>query len=307
VAEHDLAAAVSAATDQLAAAGVASPRVDAEELAAALLGMSRGRVQAAMIRGAAVPDGYHDLVARRAQREPLQHLTGVTGFRHVDISCAAGVFVARPETELVAGAAIEAARRSPHPLVVDLCTGSGAIAAAVLDEVPTARVVAVDLHAAACALAETNLRRVAPADRFTVVHADATAEATLADLDGTVDVCVSNPAMTRPPRFSAAPPGANCRWQSPGERPGCCAPPGCSSWSTMTTVNPPSSPRCRRPAGSRCEATVTSPSGTASSPRSAARGCEAGRADTGRSQKSEPHARIRAQNDILAADATSRG
>ncbi len=193
MAEHDLAAAVSAAAEQLAAAGVASPRVDAEELAAALLGMARGRLQAVMIRGAAVPDGYHDLVARRAQREPLQHLTGVTGFRHVDIACAAGVFVARPETELVAGAAIEAARRSPHPLVVDLCTGSGAIAAAVLDEVPTARVVAVDLHAAACALAETNLRRVAPADRFTVVHADATAEATLADLDGTVDVCVSNP------------------------------------------------------------------------------------------------------------------
>ena len=207
MAEHDLARAVAAATDLLRAAGVASPRVDAEELAAHLLGVGRGELRAALIRGAAVPTGYHDLVVRRAHRTPLQHLTGVTGFRNLDIVCTPDVFVPRPETETVAGAAIEAAARCRRPLVVDLCTGSGAIAAALLDEVPAARVVAAELDAPARALADTHLRRAASTDRFRVVHADATADSTLADLDGTVDVCVSNPPYVP----DGAPIGAEAR------------------------------------------------------------------------------------------------
>lgn len=136
------------------------------------------------------------LVEQRAARVPLQHLTGLMWFRGLELACRPGVFIVRPETEVVAGAAIEEAREvvasGRAPMVVDLCTGSGAIAAALASEVVTAQVVAVEVDPAAVALARENCRRHAPG-RVRVERADAMAPSTLAELDGRVDVVVSNP------------------------------------------------------------------------------------------------------------------
>ena len=126
-------------------------------------------------------------MARRAERQPLQHLTGVAGFRHVELAVGPGVFVPRPETELLAGWAIEHAGALAEPVLVDLCTGSGAIARALADEVPQARLHAVELDEEALGWAQRNLagtgvdlRHGSMGDAF-------------GDLDGSVDVVVCNP------------------------------------------------------------------------------------------------------------------
>ncbi|CAM2863956.1 peptide chain release factor N(5)-glutamine methyltransferase [Actinomyces slackii] len=137
------------------------------------------------------------LVEQRAARVPLQHLMGRMWFRGLGLECRPGVFIVRPETEVVAGAAIDAVARMvvggvAEPLVVDLCTGSGAIAAALAVEVAGARVVGVELDEGAVALARENCERLAPG-RVRVLRADATAPDTLSELDGRVDLVVSNP------------------------------------------------------------------------------------------------------------------
>ncbi len=178
---------------RLEEAGCASPEFDAAELLAFVLGLSRAELATQRYAGT-LPDptseqwtAFEALVARRAAREPLQHLTGVAGFRRVEVLVGPGVFVPRPETELLAGWAIEACRGSVAPVVVDLCTGSGAIAKAVADEVPTATVHAVELDPAAHAWAERNLAETG----VTLTLGDlATA---LSDLAGTVDVITCNP------------------------------------------------------------------------------------------------------------------
>ncbi len=189
----DLAAALRAATAALAAAGVPSPRADAEVLAGHLLGLGRGAVAAAALRGAPAPDGFDALVARRARRVPLQHLTGRAAFRGLELAVGPGVFVPRPETEVTAGLAIDAARAAAaRPLVVDLCTGSGAIALAVAAEVPGAVVHAVELSAPAHAHAARNL-----AGTGVALHL-ADAATALPELDGAVDVVVANPPYVPP-------------------------------------------------------------------------------------------------------------
>lgn len=188
----DLRSAVRAATARLAEAGVASPEADAVALAAHALGTTVGDVRKAMVLGGAAPPAYEELVALRASRMPLQHLTGRAGFRGLELEVGPGVFVPRPETEGVAGLAVEAARAAGgSPVVVDLCTGSGAIALAVKEEVPAARVVAVEVSPQAHAWASRNRDRLGL--DVEVLLADATAASTLAELDGTVDVVVSNP------------------------------------------------------------------------------------------------------------------
>jgi release factor glutamine methyltransferase len=191
----DLSTALRAATARLAEAGVASPRADAEALAAHVLGTTRGDLSARALRGADLDveraDRFTALVDERVRRVPLQHLTGTTGFRGLDLAVGPGVFVPRPETELVAGAAVEAATAvGPAPVVVDLCTGSGAIAAAVAAEVPGAHVEAVEVDPQAHAWARRNLEGTG-----VVLHlADATDPAAPPhDLDGAVDVVVANP------------------------------------------------------------------------------------------------------------------
>jgi release factor glutamine methyltransferase len=168
-------------------AGVASPEYDAAELLAHVLGTTRSRLPLVDVVPADRAAAYDALVSRRASREPLQHLIGMTHFRHVELEVGPGVFVPRPETELLAGWAIEQALLVESPVVVDLCTGSGAVAKAIADEVPGARVHAVELDEPAHAWAERNLagtgvdlRRGDMADAF-------------GDLAGTVDVVVCNP------------------------------------------------------------------------------------------------------------------
>jgi release factor glutamine methyltransferase len=191
-----LAVALREAAAMLGAAGVPSPRVDAEILAAHLLGVSRGELQVAVVLGREAPPGLPELVRRRAQRVPLQHLVGSAPFRGLELAVGPGVFVPRPETEAVAQVAVDAARdavaRRGGALVVDLCTGSGAIALAVATEVPRARVHAVELDATAHAWAARNL---AGSD-VTLHRGDA--RTALGDLDGTVDVVVSNPPYVPP-------------------------------------------------------------------------------------------------------------
>src|SRR5262245_45909765 len=128
------------AVHRLAAAGVASPHADAEILLAHALDTDRTKLVLVDVVAEEVAVAYVALVERRAAREPLQHLTGKAYFRHVELVVGQGVFVPRPETELLAGWAIDRAREREQPVVVDLGTGSGAIAKAVADEVPGARV-----------------------------------------------------------------------------------------------------------------------------------------------------------------------
>ncbi|MBC7550980.1 MAG: peptide chain release factor N(5)-glutamine methyltransferase [Cellulomonas sp.] len=188
----------------LADAGVPSPRVDAELLAAHLLGVSRGELQVAAILGRPTPAGLADLVARRATRVPLQHLTGTAPFRGLELAVGPGVFVPRPETEQVAQVAVDEAaavvRSRREVLVVDLCTGSGAIALAVAHEVAGAVVHAVELDARAHAWAERNVRELAVAlplaSRVALHRGDA--RTALAEPDGTVDVVVANPPYVPP-------------------------------------------------------------------------------------------------------------
>ncbi|WP_270888658.1 peptide chain release factor N(5)-glutamine methyltransferase [Pedococcus sp. 5OH_020] len=183
--------AVRRATAALGAAGVASAESDAVALAAHALRTSGSEVRKAMVLGGPGPEptAYEALVAQRADRVPLQHLTGRAAFRRLELSVGPGVFVPRPETELVAGLAIEAAREVDQPAVVDLCTGSGAIALAVADEVAGATVYAVELDEHAYAWAARNLHQLALPVELRL--GDATTA--FPELDGAVHVVVSNP------------------------------------------------------------------------------------------------------------------
>jgi release factor glutamine methyltransferase len=211
------------AHEELADAGVASPQADAEALLAHALGVDRAEVRRLAVLGREVPDGAADafagLVARRAAREPLQHLTGVAPFRHLELAVGPGVFVPRPETEEVAQVAIDEAakvvaeRDGAGAVVVDLCTGSGAIALAVATEVPGARVHAVELDKDAHAWAERNVDALSavaagiepgstpggedPPERIVrLVKGDA--RTALYGIDGMADVVVSNPPYVPP-------------------------------------------------------------------------------------------------------------
>ena len=179
------------AAARLAAAGVPTAAADAEALLAHVLGTGRGQLPVHPAVAPAPAAEYDALVDRRAARVPLQHLTGSAGFRYLELAVGPGVFVPRPETELLAGWAVDAARdvlaTGAAPVVVDLCTGSGAIALAVATEVPQAVVLAVELDEEAHRWAERNLAGSAVELRLGDM-----AEA-FPELDGAVDVVVSNP------------------------------------------------------------------------------------------------------------------
>ncbi|BDZ38656.1 peptide chain release factor N(5)-glutamine methyltransferase [Microbacterium suwonense] len=179
---------------QLTDAEVPDPVVDAELLIGHVLGLSRGEVQAALIRGEDIDDADAErlttLAARRAAREPLQHLTGTAAFRQLELAVGPGVFVPRPETETVVQIAIDALQESasPAPIAIDLGTGSGAIALAMATEVPQSRVFAVERSPEAHAWAARN---TADAGNLTLVLGDlATA---FDELRGTASVVISNP------------------------------------------------------------------------------------------------------------------
>lgn len=179
--------ALAAAARRLERAGVPSPEYDAGELLAHVLGTTRAQLFAVeTVRPDELAE-FEGLVDRRSQRVPLQHLTGVAHFRHVTLAVGPGVFVPRPETELLAGWAIEQARVLDGPVVLDLGTGSGAIAAAVADEVPGAVVHALELDDQAHEWAERNLAgtgvELRRGDLATAFD----------DLAGAVDVIACNP------------------------------------------------------------------------------------------------------------------
>lgn len=196
----DLEEAMRAAVARLTEAEVPSPRADAELLAAHVLGVSRGRAAALAVSGARVEastaEQLEQLVAERARRVPLQHLTGLAPFRELQLRVGPGVFVPRPETEQVAQIALDRLHRLAGERraadgaglrVLDLGTGSGALAAAVAAELPGAEVHAVEVSAEAAAWAALNLEPLG-------VHLHCTDLRDLPeDWAETFDVVVSNP------------------------------------------------------------------------------------------------------------------
>ncbi len=187
---------IAVAASRLADAGVESPRADAELIAAHVHGVARGALHT--VPDAAFDPRYWDDVARRASREPLQHITGQAFFRYLELEVGPGVFVPRPETEVMTGWAIEALRAMDvaEPVVADLGTGSGAIALAIAQEVPGARVHAVEADPLARQWAERNVTRcaeAAPHTRDRVALRGGDFASALDDLGGAVDLVISNP------------------------------------------------------------------------------------------------------------------
>jgi release factor glutamine methyltransferase len=178
---------IDAAEVALAEAGVGSPRIDAELLAAHVVGTDRGRLAFADT-GPDFRERYDGLVAQRARRVPLQHLTGTAAFGPVTVEVGPGVFIPRPETEAMLEWAV-GQRLSPHPIIVDLCTGSGALALALSKNWPEVHVVAVDDSGDALAYA----RRNTAGTSVELIQADVTAPGLLTELEGQVDLVVANP------------------------------------------------------------------------------------------------------------------
>lgn len=193
--------AIALASHRLAAAGVPSAAADALTLLARVLDVEAGEAERRRILGHSLAQDqaaqFAELVARRCTREPLQHIVGRVGFRRLELAVGPGVFVPRPETETVAGIVIEHLRDAGagYPaLVVDLCTGSGAIALAIKDEIPHARVEAVEESSRALAWARRNVE----ATQLQVTLHEHDAGDACRDLDGTVDAVVSNPPYIPP-------------------------------------------------------------------------------------------------------------
>lgn len=205
---EELAQVLTRATAALAQ--VPSPRVDAELLAAHLLyDGSRSRLQhAALMEERLTPDQvaeYEALVARRASREPLQHITGSAPFYRLELSVGPGVFVPRPETELLVEEALRVLGTRTGkvaPRIVDLCTGSGAIAAAIKSELPNAQVFAVELSEDAIPYTRKNLEPLG----VHLVQGDALTA--LSEFAGTFDAVLSNPPYIPPANVPADPEAA---------------------------------------------------------------------------------------------------
>ena len=176
--------------ERFRAAGVPTPAVDAELLVAHVAGWPRSRVRThggSELPAAAAAE-LEALAQRRCRREPLQLIVGSVGFRYLDIAVAPGVFIPRPETEILAGLAAD--HTPGGGVVVEPCTGTGAVACAVATEASPATVIATDLSLAACALAQRNAAG-GGAD-VVVLHGDLL-DPVPAALRGRVDVLVANP------------------------------------------------------------------------------------------------------------------
>jgi len=176
---------------ELAGAGVERPEVDARLLLAHALDVSPARL---VLEPDVDENGrgrYQELISRRVRRVPLQHLTGRANFRYTDLAVGPGVFVPRPETEVMTGwavARLREMRAAGHtPMVVDLCTGSGAVARSIATEVAGCRVYAVELSTDAAAWADRNL-----AGTGVELRVEDMAD-TLPELDAQVDLVIANP------------------------------------------------------------------------------------------------------------------
>lgn len=187
--------ALAEATGRLAAAGVTTPRVDAELLLAHVLGIPRSRLLSARPSDEQ-RSAFAELIARRAARVPLQHLTGTAPFRHLELRVGPGVFVPRPETELL----VDAVLADEPQVVVDLCAGTGALALAIAQEAPGTTCYAVERSPDALDW----LRRNAAGTDVVVVAADVREPGLLAELAGRADAVVTNPPYV--PRTTAVDP-----------------------------------------------------------------------------------------------------
>ena len=186
--QSELRCAIDSATTRLADAGIDSARYEAEELAAHLTGTERGRLPLIDSLDDAFFDRYHSAIAARSRRVPLQRITGTAAFGPLTLLVGPGVFIPRPETEAMLEWAT--AQRLPEaPLIVDVCTGSGALALALAQHWPAARVIGIDDSEAALEYA----RRNSVGRNVEIVHADAADPDLLAELDGQVDLLVANP------------------------------------------------------------------------------------------------------------------
>ncbi|MET0136053.1 MAG: peptide chain release factor N(5)-glutamine methyltransferase [Kibdelosporangium sp.] len=175
-------------------AGVDSARTDAELLASHVLGVPRNRLQLVPLVDPSVVDALGKLVVRRAKREPLQHLTGTAWLGDIDLSVGPGVFIPRPETDLLLEWGLTVTKQA-DPVVVDLCTGSGALALAFAHTRPDAEVSAVEIDSVALSWARRNsdLRVQAGDTPIRLFSGDVRNPELLADLEGTVDLVLCNP------------------------------------------------------------------------------------------------------------------
>jgi release factor glutamine methyltransferase len=185
---------LSESSSKLKEAGVTSAKVDAELLACYCLGVTRSELSIMAATNQEFPadsrDAFDSALARRVAREPLQHITGIAAFRHLELKVGPGVFTPRPETEQVVGFALEKIAHFASPVIVDFCAGSGAIAISLATEVSGSNVFAVEKskdafsflqqNAASYGLADKNLRNEDLQD-------------SLPELGGKVDLVISNP------------------------------------------------------------------------------------------------------------------
>jgi release factor glutamine methyltransferase len=190
----------------LTEAGVASPRVDAKLIAAHVLGVERGRLPMVPLVDPPVVDAIGQLVGQRAKHVPLQHLTGWAAMGDITVGVGPGVFVPRPETELLLEWGLSAIRDVANPVVIDLCTGSGALALAVAHARPDALVHAVELDSVALAWARQNaeVRAQAGDTAIRLYAGDVTDPGLFTDLDGTVHLVLCNPPYV--PEGTSVPP-----------------------------------------------------------------------------------------------------
>ncbi len=187
--------AVIEAAEVLTEAGVASPKADAEMLAAHVLGVPRTRLPMVPLVDPLTIETFRRLVMQRAQRIPLQHLTGWAAMGAITVEVGPGVFIPRPETELLLAWALAQVEGVHSPLVLDLCTGSGVLGLALANARPDAVVHAVEADAAALAWARRNVeaRHAAGDTPVRLHHGDVTDRRLLAQLEGQVDLIVANP------------------------------------------------------------------------------------------------------------------
>ncbi len=180
---------ISRGTDLLAKAGIESAEVDTQLLAAHVLGISRGELQARLFLDPEISQSAEllELLQKRSERIPLQHLTGVAYFRNLTLAVGTGVFIPRPETEGVVDLALQALPEGG--LAVDLCTGSGAIAISIATERPSSKVYAWELNPESESYLRKNIR-----GNVELVMGDIADDHKLWDeLARTVDVVISNP------------------------------------------------------------------------------------------------------------------
>lgn len=182
-----VAIALNWAKAQLEAAGSPSPLAEARTLLAHAAGIDLAELVLMTRVDPLVAGRFADLVDRRASGVPVQHLTGAAHFRTVELEVGPGVFIPRPETEVMTGWGLEAIATLAAPVVVELCTGSGAIARAMAAEAPGAEIHAVEIDPVAADYAGRNLAGTGVDLRVGDMAAAFT------DLDGTVDLVISNP------------------------------------------------------------------------------------------------------------------